>query len=73
MSCTAQDLSTEGKCLINLSERQLLASIAYQLAVNAGVEPTPAVLAGRAKCLMALGERQLLASIAYLQCKINGG
>lgn len=74
MACTAQDLSTQGECLLTLSERQLLASIAYQLAVAAGVEPTPAVLVGQAKCLsQAMGERQLLASIAYLQCQINSG
>lgn len=75
MACTASALTSDSRCLVQgMSERQLLASIAYQLAVAAGVEPSPSVLIGQARCLAAgLGDHQLMAVIANLQCLINGG
>lgn len=69
MACDADSLLAESKCLVTgLSDHELLAYIAYQLAVNAGVEPTPANLVSLSKCVSSLYDNQLLASIAYTQC-----
>lgn len=75
MACDPATLVDDSKCLVaGMGERQLLAYIAYQLAVNAGVDPTPETLVPLSKCLWAsMGESQLLASIVYLQCQLNGG
>lgn len=70
MACTPAALVADAKCVAaGLSDHQLLAYIAYQLAVNAGESPTPANLASLGKCIAAgLGDRQLLSAIAYFQC-----
>lgn len=72
MACDAQTLVDDSECLVQgMSERQLLASIAYQLAVIAGSDPEPDALNEQAKCFIHLSERQLLAIIAWLQCQIT--
>lgn len=69
--CTSATLVNESRCLAaGLFDHQLLAYIAYQLAVNAGQEPTTANLAALGKCLAAgLGDRQLMAAIALFACE----
>lgn len=73
--CDAQTLVTDARCLAaGMSERQLLAYIAYQLAVNAGEDPTAENLTELSRCLVAgMSERQLEAAIVWLQCQLNGG
>lgn len=73
--CTPQALVTDSKCVFAaLSERQLLASIAFNLATIAGASTDPAALSASSKCLFtAFSEKQLLAIIVYLQCQLNGG
>lgn len=66
--CTPATLMADAKCLLALSPHELLAYIAWQLAINAGVTPTPANLAARSACLRNADDHQLLADIAYLQC-----
>lgn len=74
MACDAETFVSDARCLAaGMSDRQLLAYIAYQSAVNAGESPTPANMASVARCLMYLGERQLLAAIAYYACSGSGG
>lgn len=75
MACSPSELVDNSKCLFaSMSERQLLASIAYNLAVLAGESTDPSNLVADSKCLWtALNERQLLASIVYLQCQLAGG
>lgn len=74
MACDAATMASESRCLAaGMSDRQLLAYIAYQSAVNAGESPTPANIASVARCLSYLGERQLLSSIAYFACLGSGG
>lgn len=69
-ACDPQTLATDAKCLATgLSTHQLLAAIAYFMAIDAGESPTPANLARLGKCLNGLGDRQLLAIIAGLQCE----
>lgn len=70
MACTAAEIVDLSKCLAQgMSERQLLAYIAYQLAVNASVDPTPSNLVSLSKCIaQGLGERQMLSIISYFQC-----
>ena len=70
MACDPQTLITDSECLAEgMYDHQLLAYIAYQLAVNAGEEPTAANLLSLGKCLSAgMYPHQLLAAIAYLQC-----
>lgn len=69
MACDADTLVDDSKCLAaGMGDHQLLAYIAYQLAVNAGESPTPANLSALGKCTLHLSERQLLAVIAYFQC-----
>ena len=74
MACTPAELVSDAKCLAaGMSDHQLLAYIAYQLATNASEAATPANLASLGKCLFHLSDRQLLAAIAYFQCQLNGG
>ncbi len=70
MACDPQTLITDSECVAaGMYDHQLLAYIAYQLAVNASQEPTPANLTALGKCLAdGLYDHQLLAAIAYLQC-----
>lgn len=74
-ACDAQELVTPSRCLVQgMSQHQLLASIAYQLAVAASVDPSAANLVAQSKCLaQGMGDRQLLAAIAWLQCELAGG
>lgn len=74
MACDPATLAADSKCLLTLGDRQLLASIAYMLAVDLGQDPAPANLTALGDCLAtAMNERQLLAAIAYLQCQLAGG
>lgn len=68
--CTPETLVADSRCLADgMYDHQLLAYIAYQLAVNAGQATTPANLIALGKCLAdGLYDHQLLAAIAYLQC-----
>lgn len=70
MACTVAELVADSKCLAQgMSDHQLLAYIAYQLAVNASEDPTPSNLVELGKCIAAgLGDRQMLSAIAYFQC-----
>ena len=72
--CTPQTLITDSRCLAAaMGERQLLASIAYSLAVLAGSDTDPQSLITQSECLWtAMSERQLLAAVVYLQCQLNG-
>jgi hypothetical protein len=72
--CSTQTLTTDGVCLVQgMSVHQLLAYIAYQLAVNAGQEPIASNLVNLSRCLaQGMGDRQLLAAIAFLQCELAG-
>jgi hypothetical protein len=72
MSCDAQSLVSDAKCLAaGMSDHQLLAAIAYTFAVAVGEDPTPANLTALGKCLVqGMSERQLLAAIAYFQCSV---
>lgn len=75
MACDASTLAADALCVAaGLSNHQLLAYIAWQLATNASLEPTSANLAALGKCLAAgMSDHQLLASIAYSQCVLAGG
>ena len=75
MACDPSTLSDEAKCLAQgLSNHQLLAYIAWQLATTAGQTPTAANLSALGKCLaQGMSDHQLLASIAYSQCVLAGG
>lgn len=75
MACDPQTLVTDAKYLIaGMSDHDLLAYIAWQLATNAGITPTPATLMANAKFLReGMGQAELLASIAYSQCVLAGG
>lgn len=69
-TCTPTALVDDAKCISQgLSDHQLLAYIAYQLAVNAGQDPTPSNLVHLGRCIAAgLGDRQIAGVIAYFQC-----
>lgn len=76
MACTPEVLVSDARCLVQgMSERQLLASIACQLAVAAGEECDAASLIASSKCILeaATSDRELLAVIVWLQCQIAGG
>jgi len=69
--CTPETLVADAACLIaGMSDHDLLAYIAWQLATNAGVDPTPANLRNLSRCVSAglIGEQELLAAIAYSVC-----
>lgn len=69
--CSPAALVESSKCVsAGMSDHQLLASIAYQLAVASGGSTDPEDLVAESKCFTHLGDRQLLAIIALLQCEL---
>lgn len=69
--CTPATLVANSVCLVQgMSEHELLASIAYQLAVSAGGSTNPATLVAQSKCFISRSDRELLAIIALLSCEL---
>lgn len=75
MACDATTLTADSRCLAEgMFNHQLLAYIAYQLAVNASEDPTPQNLTTLGECISeGMSDHQMLAAITYLQCQLNGG
>lgn len=70
MACDAETMLGDAKCLVSLADHQLLAYIAYQMAVNAGEAPTKENIAALGNCLAsALWDQQLRAAIALFACQ----
>lgn len=60
----------DAKCLLQLSDHELLAYIAWQMATNAGEEPSATNIVNLSRCLSAsLWDQQLRAAIAYFACQ----